>query len=293
MSRSEPKVKPERPPATFVSYDPEAYGAIVHPNRFDWYLVTRWLPDLGNDALAVIKVLRNELYYNPDKKALRDECEMSMEELARRSNMSRTRLFKLFRTNAALNAFVERQPQVKVKDDRPHRDVNAFRVCMTDPIHPDDEEEYQRLLEQRGAERLAASMRPKFRVKGDDPYEYAGRTHRTPMSARSAEQEYAARTHMGDMSARGALHNDQILPPDLLTKELTPAAAPSHKCVPPEGEEKSSPPRSIDRPENQRGLALVREALKQKRGKAAPGDLAEEHEQVHDEIAASLEQGKR
>ena len=157
--------RPGRPPATFEAYDPEAYGQIVHPNRFDWYLVTRWLPDLGNDGLAVVKVLRNELYYNPAKKALRDECEMSMDELARRCNLSRRTLFRLFEQNAALRAFVQRQPQFSLKGDQPHRDVNAFRVSMTDPIHPGDEEAYRLLLEARGAQKLAGEVGPKHRLK--------------------------------------------------------------------------------------------------------------------------------
>lgn len=179
------KEPPSRPPATFEAYDPEAYGVIVHPNRFDWYLTTRWLPDLGNDACIVVKVLRNELYYNPAKRALRDECEMSMAELASRCNLSRTKLFALFKDNWALNRFVERQAQIKIKGDRPHRDVNAFRVCMTDPIHPDDEAAYRLLLEQRGAERLGREARAKFRVSREEDapraYESQNGTHRVPM----------------------------------------------------------------------------------------------------------------
>jgi len=233
-----------RPPATFEAYDPEAYGVIVHPNRFDWYLTTRWLPDLGNEAYIVVKVLRNELYYNPAKRALRDECEMSMAELARRCNLSRTKLFALFKDNWALNKFVERQAQIKIKGDRPHRDVNAFRVCMTDPIHPDDEPAYRLLLEQRGSERLAKEARAKFRVSREEaPAAYASQngTHRLPMSPEKVAYESGSGTHMGDMSPDSERHKEEFLPSGVLTKEfLTPAAPPAIQR-PPEGVETGYP----------------------------------------------------
>jgi hypothetical protein len=229
-SGASPKKEPpaSRPPATFEAYDPEAYGVIVHPNRFDWYLTTRWLPDLGNEAYIVVKVLRNELYYNPAKRALRDECEMSMAELATRCNLSRTKLFALFKDNWALNKFVERQAQIKIKGDRPHRDVNAFRVCMTDPIHPDDEPAYRLLLEQRGSERLAKEAKAKFRVSRTEEaprsYESQNGTHRAPMSPELAPYESHFGTHMGHMSPKSERHKEEFLPSGVLTKELLPAS---------------------------------------------------------------------
>ncbi len=236
----------ERPPATFEAYDPEAYGQIVHPNRFDWYLITRWLPDLGNDGLAVVKVLRNELYYNPAKKALRDECEMSMEELARRCNLSRRTLFRLFEANAALRAFVQRQPQYALKGDAPHRDVNVFRVCMTDPIHPGDEEAYRLLLEARGAQKLATETGPKHRVKRDEPvdlYECHHGTHKGSMSAKTDAYACHGDTLSPSMSVTMALHKEMNLPSGYVTKEsVTAAPAPPHKCVPPGGEEEPPDP---------------------------------------------------
>jgi AcrR family transcriptional regulator len=242
----------QREPATFEAYDPEAYGAVVHPNRFDWYLVTRWLPDLGNDGFIVVKVLRNELYYNPAKRALRDECEMSMEELARRCNLSRRTLFRLFEGCEALGRFVRRQTQFSLKGDTgPHRDVNSFRVAMTDPIHPSDEERYRMLLEQRGAEQLADSAGARrHRVKrsgaGDtaavtidagEPYECHIGTHRASMSAKNDTYECQPDTHSAAMSAILAPHKENSLPPEVITKGSLPAARgePPPAKRPPEG----------------------------------------------------------
>ncbi len=58
--------------ATFEFYYSEPYNAVTQPHRFDWYLITRWLPELGPDGFAIVKVLRSLCYWNPKDGSLRD-----------------------------------------------------------------------------------------------------------------------------------------------------------------------------------------------------------------------------
>ena len=407
----------ERKTATFEPYFWHAYSEIVQPHSFDWYLVTRWLPDLGPEGFAVVKVLRNQCYFNPSTGALRDTCQISMDELADMVGMKRTSLYRLFDNNTALAAFVQKQPDVVFVEGRTRRLPPRFRVCMDTPIHPADVERYHQLqLEKHEDE--ADRRKSQYEI-----YE-----------KRKSQKEGRKSQNQDRKSQFGISSSGSSLPSDSLLKESTPSAAPCpapiergsgrggptdarvrhgmhstklyhiwsgmrSRCEDPNhasyknyggrgiqvfhawkdaaafiawaltngyeeglsierrnvdgdyepdnchwvpfseqrlnrrdsltwtawGETKpagdwyrdarcsvapktvrdrvvngwtiedalSTPARSIDRPENQRGLALVRETLKRKQSMAAPQDPAPEREQVREEIAASLGQGEQ
>ncbi|HVK06064.1 MAG TPA: DnaA N-terminal domain-containing protein [Armatimonadaceae bacterium] len=168
--------KPDRATATFQPYYWEAYNEIVQPRRFNHYLIHRWLPELGPLGLAVVLALRDRCYHNPQTGVLRDECEVDMRELAAALGVSRTTLFAEFGRNEALGQFVRRLEQYQMKGGKPHRTANLFRVCMDDPIHPDDLERYDLLRAEKERDRAETTPSGK-RVKPESAYESGIRTH--------------------------------------------------------------------------------------------------------------------
>jgi transcriptional regulator with XRE-family HTH domain len=145
-----------RATATFVPYFWEAYSQIARPDRFDWYLVTRWLPDLGPEAFTLVKVLRAECYFNPREGKLRDECQLTVDELAEKTGIKRSSLYRLLEGNEALRQFVQRLPEVIHVEGRTRRLPPRWRVCMDNPIHPTDMEEYELLRATRERDRAGA-----------------------------------------------------------------------------------------------------------------------------------------
>ncbi len=140
-----PAAKTSRETATFTPYFWEAYNAVVQPHRFDWYLIERWLPTLGPDGFTVVKALRSLCYFNPKDGALRDECQLTVDELAAKCGMTRPTLYRVLEKNEALKNFVQRLPDAVFVEGRTRRLPPRFRVCMDTPVHPDDMEEYDRL----------------------------------------------------------------------------------------------------------------------------------------------------
>jgi hypothetical protein len=164
--------------ATLEPYYTEAHNEIVQPERIDWYLVTKWLPDLGHLGFAVVKALRVLCYYNPKTGVLRNEVEVDMKELAQMVGSSAPTLYREFERNEFLaRYFVQKQEQIGWQGDRPVRFKPRFRVAMDAPIHPSDQERYDLLRAQREAERVEAETAAagRFRVLPKSQNENSGR----------------------------------------------------------------------------------------------------------------------
>jgi hypothetical protein len=192
-----------RATATFVPYYWEAYNEIVEPRRFDHYLLTKWLPDLGPIGFTIVKLLRDRCYFNPEKGVLRDTCEMSMDELAVLIGVSRAYLFKLFKDNAALGQFVRRIEQYQFVDGRPRQDKNRYQICMDDPIHPTDLEHYDDLRALKETERHQQPVTRVFKGRpgvvdseaGPNSYESTTKTHSAREGEGADSYESTTETH--------------------------------------------------------------------------------------------------
>jgi hypothetical protein len=238
--------KSDRATATFQPYYWEAYNEIVQPRRFNHYLIRRWLPELGPLGLAAVLALRDRCYHNPQTGVLRDECEVDMRELAAALGVSRTTLFAEFGRNEALGQFVRRVEQYQMKGGKPHRTANSFRVCMDDPIHPDDLERYDLLRAEKERDRAEPTSSGK-RVKPESDYESGIRTH----SAKPADYESGIRT-AETTSLESASRTAETMSPEsgirtvyvnspsggsLPSESLTPAAGEAPPINSPQGEE--------------------------------------------------------
>ena len=140
--------------ATFVPYYWEAYNEIVKPHRFNHYLITRWLPDLGRTGFAIVLVLRDRCYYDRHTGALRNKVEIKMDELAKAVDVGRTTLFREFERNEVLKRFVTYEPRFDTVGGHPQQVENLFTISMDDPIHPDDLDKYEELRALKEIERM-------------------------------------------------------------------------------------------------------------------------------------------
>lgn len=247
-----------RPTATFVPYFWEAYNEIVEPRRFDHYLVTRWLPELGPTGFAIVKALRDRCYHNPRTGILRDSYEADMEELAQAVGISRATLFREFGRNEALGHFVQRVEQYQMAGGRPKQTSNLFRVSMDDPIHASDLERYEDLRALKEMERDTPPpkkiVKPEAPVSPSPPYESHSETHRKNAPSASSRYESQIETHSPSYESQFATPNTQSqietpntpsqfataikedLPSDSLTKEsLTPGAGGQPPHISPQG----------------------------------------------------------
>jgi hypothetical protein len=152
-----------RDTATFTPYYWEAYNEIVQPRRFNHYLLTRWLPELGAVGLAIVLTLRDRCYWHREDGVLRNETEVSMEELAASIGVERTTIHRQFKNNQSLALFVRKLAQYKMVDGKPRKIENAYMVSMDDPIHPDDYERYDLLRCAKETERQSG-----VRIKRED-----------------------------------------------------------------------------------------------------------------------------
>jgi hypothetical protein len=162
QSQSNPAVRSKEAPlqaqsnrdtATFTPYFWEAYNEIVQPRRFDWYLMEKWLPELGALGFAIVKVLRGAGYNNRETGIVRSEIRMEIAELARRCGVSEPTIHRQFKNNEALKQFVQRESKFRMVNGHPEQCANLYRVCMDDPIHPDDMEAYDLLRCQKESDR--------------------------------------------------------------------------------------------------------------------------------------------
>jgi AraC-like DNA-binding protein len=223
-----------RQAATFEAYYWEPYNAIVRPERFDWYLVTRWMADLGPAGFCIVKVLRNHCYHNPKTGITRDTCELSLAELSAEVGISERTLYRELSENEALARFVQRVERYVLTEGGSRRAMNRYRVCMDTPIYAADLAEYETLAGLRKEERDGREGEPA--PKGDrQPASLAGwektaranLPKRTPQSAKNGAQP-----------ANLAEHKEMVSLPsgNLFTEENTPTAAPDPPAQrPPEG----------------------------------------------------------
>ncbi len=206
-----PVVKP-RDTATFEPYYWEAYNQIVHPNRFDWYLITRWLPELGPEGFAILKVLRNLCFHNPKEGILRNECDIAMNELAISAGMTERTLYRHLKENKALGQFIRRQARYVVPTEgAPHRASNRFMVCMDAPIHPDDMEQYEELRLQRD-EALQKQQRSTAIIERDCHFG----SHRNAMTAKNNSYDCQNGGHMRAYDCQNGRASKDELPSDNL-----------------------------------------------------------------------------
>lgn len=250
-ARPQRAVSPARSTATFEAYFWEAYNEIVRPNRFDWYLVTKWLPNLGPAGFAIVKALRTLCYHNPRDGILRDTCEISMDDLAAMVGMKRTTLYEELKRNEALAQFVQRQEQIDWKGNRPVRSMPRFRVCMDDPIHTSDMEAYDQLRAQKERDRAPGEER-RYNVLpksgsgiSDEVPKSENRISDLPKSgSRTPKSENRTRkSGSGILINKGSdLPSGSYIPTESLPA-LPETESPSHKCDPPGGEAEALDPR--------------------------------------------------
>jgi hypothetical protein len=228
-----------RSTATFVPYFWEAYNQIVRPDRFDWYLISRWLPDLGPDGFTLLKALRNLCYFNPKEGTLRDTCQITVDELAVMCGMKRSSLYRVLEGNEALSHFVERQPEAIHIEGRTRRLPPRWRVCMDTPIHPSDMEEYDFLRAQREGERVV------------DPYEkrksqieiYEKRKSQNGISEGRKSQNGGRESQKPDRKSQsGTTYKEESLPLESIPSESSiPLRGSDPPIDSPKGEEENSP----------------------------------------------------
>jgi hypothetical protein len=185
-----------------------------------------------------VKALRNLCYFNPRDGALRDTCQITVDELAAMVGMKRATVYRLVEGNEALKAFVQKQPDAVFVEGRTRRLPPRFRVCMDTPIHPQDLEMYEALRlrkehERAGGKGIAADEKRKSQI---EIYEQR-KSQRTGRKSQNGERKSQAEISFPTVvSLPSDSFNKEFLPP--------PAEAPSHKCVPPggEGEEETLDP---------------------------------------------------
>lgn len=232
---SEPQRPVSRDTATFTPYFWEAYNEIVNPRRFNHYLLTKWLPELGAVGLAIVLVLRDRCYHNPEKGILRDTCEMTMAELSQSVGCSRAFLFKQFAENEALQLFVRRIKQRQMVDGIPRQAENRYQVSMDDPIHPDDMERYDLLRAEKEAGRQPLPATVWKEAKGGKKPESTTKTLAVPES--TAETLLPSTTWTPTESTAWT-PNDRLPSGGLITKEsTTPQTATDPPINPPRGKD--------------------------------------------------------
>ena len=141
-----------------------------------------------------------------------------------------------------------------MKKKGPQREESVYFVCMDDPIHPDDMEQYEAL---RLAESEGRNTPPGKVVRREAPYRLQNETDRERREAPALQNETIPLQSETDLFQIATDINKEN--PFPLNTETTAALPPANRR-PPEGEE-SEATRSIERPQNQRGLALIKAAL--------------------------------
>ncbi len=237
-----PRKLPSRRTVTLQPYYWAAYNEIVKPNRIGWYLAARWLPTLKPLGYALIGALRARCYHNTKTGELRNQIQIDMEELAEAVGVSRTTLWREFRSNTVLSEFVRRQDQYVVRRKGPQREDSVYFVAMDDPIHPNDLERYEAL---RQAEAEGRAFPPAKVIRReeepDGTYKLQGETYRPGAAAPAFQNETAALQNATGSLQSGTDTNKESLSLPLYT-ETTAALAPSHRCGPPEGEAEEGAP---------------------------------------------------
>ena len=234
MAATPARKPPSRKTVTLQPYYWAAYNEIVKPNRIGWYLATRWLPTLKPLGYALVGALRARCYYNARTGELRNEIQIDMDELAAAVGVSRTTLWREFRSNEALAEFVRRQDQYVIKKSGPQREDSLYFVAMDDPVHPNDLEKYEALrLAETDGRRFAPA---KVVRREQDPlpaYMLQNETYRGQDGLPAFQNE------------TGLFQNGTYIPISSslpLPTKTTAALAPQPNGLPPKGEEEEACP---------------------------------------------------
>lgn len=232
---------PARDTATFTPYFWLAYNEIVQPRRFDWYLIEKWLPELGALGFAIVKTLRNAGYNNRETGIVRSEIRMEIAELAARCGVSEPTIHRQFRNNEALKQFVARESKFRMKNGHPEQCANLYRVCMDDPIHPDDTERYEILRCEKEMDREDFERTGKKKTL-DNHFDTQGRKR---VAVGNQIDSVGNQIDRAGLTIKMIEHND-VLPPEVITKESnTPNGETAPPINPPgEGVDAGLPPAS-------------------------------------------------
>ncbi len=225
-------VRPARETATFEPYFWEAYNQIARPDRFDWYLITRWLSELGAEGFTVLKALRNLCYFNPKEGTLRDTCQLTVDELAEMTGIKRSSLYRTLDGNAALAQFVQKQPEVIHVEGRTRRLPPRWRVSMDNPIHPLDMENYDLL--RVGKEIDRAEAEEEKRKSQIEIYEKR-KSQLGICSGRKSQDDERKSQNEERKSQDGISLKEVSLPSGLFTKDSLPSSPGISPINPPRG----------------------------------------------------------
>jgi AraC-like DNA-binding protein len=226
--------RPGRSTATFTPYYWEAYNEIVQPKRFDWYLIERWMPELGPVGFAIVKALRSRCYWHRSEGVLRDEIEVKMADLAQAVGVSEDTLTRQFNTNQALQLFVRKINHYRMVDGKPRKTANIYQVSMDDPIHAIDYERYDEMRARKEADRSQESKR----ITREEPYKPQNAGNRdsyNPQIAGNVAQNAGANT-----IPQNAASLDARLPSGEYIPVSTPGPGEIPLIVPP-GEAEDTP----------------------------------------------------
>ena len=155
-----------------------AHAQITEPTRFvamSHYYRHRWLREMGPVGTAILLELRGRCFNNPTTGERRDTVVAAQKELAEAIGISVDTLQRQLgrpgqdedaKANAALRRFIwaeERYQRSEV--GRVRQLENIYHVSMDDPIHEDDEERLEALLEEYEQRAQEAAVRHQLRRK--------------------------------------------------------------------------------------------------------------------------------
>lgn len=155
-----------------------AHAQITEPARFvamSHYYRRRWLREVGPVGTAILLELRGRCYNNPVTGERRDTVVAAQKELAEAIGISVDTLQRQLgrpgqdeasKANAALRRFIwteERYQRSEV--GRVRQLENIYHVSMDDPVHEDDEEHLEALVEEYERQTQEAAARHQHRRK--------------------------------------------------------------------------------------------------------------------------------
>ena len=119
------------------------------------YFREKWMRDLGPTATAILIALRARCYHNRKSGELRDEMSVTMAEIADEIGVTSRTVREHLSNNATLKRFVTSQQELTYDERRGgfRNSEKSFKVLMTDPIHPSDEQRMLEIIRRREEER--------------------------------------------------------------------------------------------------------------------------------------------
>lgn len=155
-------------------YYQTAHTQITEPTRFvamSHYYRRRWLRQMGPVGTAILLELRGRCYNNPTTGERRDVVVAAQRELAEATGISVDTLQRQLgrsgreddpKANSVLRLFVWTEERYERGGSGRVRQLeNVYHVSMDDPVHPDDEERLEALVEEYGRQAREAALRQK------------------------------------------------------------------------------------------------------------------------------------